>query len=163
VVNLVIEVMELPRYEVAFIRQIGSYHEPQEHWDKLMSWSIRQGLYPPSQSFIGISLDDPSLVESHLCRHDACVTLPEGFDKEIHNEVKFKKLAGGQYALYSFYNMPDKLHLAYQYIFEQWLPNSEYEADFNRPSLEFNLNNPAEDSEGRCKVDLFVPIKGRIF
>ncbi|WP_053362402.1 GyrI-like domain-containing protein [Bacillus sp. FJAT-27251] len=157
-----IVIKELPEYEVAFIRRIGSYFEPQEHWEDLINWAINNGLYPPAQSFIGISLDNPDLVEGNNCRHDACVTIPKGFEKEKHNEMQFKKLDGGQYALYQFYDVPEKLNLAYQFIFGQWLPNSHHEVDNNRYNLEFNMNNPAEDPEGKCKVDLFVPIKSRI-
>ncbi len=157
-----ISMKDLPEYEVAFIRRKGSYFEPQDHWGKLIDWAAGNGLFPPNQVFIGISLDNPEFVESHNCRHDACVTIPEGFDKSKHKNMQFKKLDGGQYVLYPFYDAPEKLNFSYQYMYEQWLPNSEYDADFNRYNLEFNLNNPADDPEGKCKVNLFVPIKKRI-
>ncbi|WP_113928863.1 GyrI-like domain-containing protein [Bacillus sp. P14.5] len=156
-----ITVKELPQSEVAYIRRVGSYFEPQEHWGSLMHWAFKNDLYPPRQNFIGISLDNPDLVESNNCRHDACVTIPEGFHKEKHHEMLFKKLDGGQYALYPFYDVPEKLNNAYQYMYGQWLPDSGFEVDFHRHNLEFNMNNPAEDPEGKCKVDLFVPIKNR--
>ncbi|WP_233281156.1 GyrI-like domain-containing protein [Paenibacillus algicola] len=41
------------------------------------------------------------------------------------------------------------------------LLNSEYDAD-DRPCLEFCINDPAKDKEGKCKVDLYIPIKKRI-
>ena len=44
-------------------------------------------------------------------------------------------------------------------MYAEWLPNSEYDADYDRDNLEFCLNNVAEDLEGKLKVDLFVPIK----
>ncbi|MFD2875124.1 GyrI-like domain-containing protein [Paenibacillus rhizoplanae] len=37
-------------------------------------------------------------------------------------------------------------------------PRSGYEAD-DRPCLEFCLNNPAQDPQGKCRVDLYVPIR----
>lgn len=154
-----VSIKGLPDYEVAYIRRIGSYFEPQEHWGKLMQWAVKKELFPPSQHFIGISLDNPSLVEGSNCRHDACVTIPKDFYKENHPNIQYKKLDGGLYALYPFYDLPEKLNLAYQFIFENWLPNSEYEADFNRYTLEFNRNNRADDPEGKCKVDLYIPIK----
>ena len=157
--NIVIK--ELPEYAVAFIRRFGSYFETQEHWGDLINWAIKNELYPPAHLFIGISLDNPDLVESNNCRHDACVTIPESFNKKAHNEMQFKKLDGGQYAMYQFYDVPEELNNAYQYMFEQWLPNSDYDLDYQRFNLEFNMNNPAEDPEGKCKVGLFVPIKGR--
>lgn len=72
-------IKNLPSLEVAFIRRTGSYFEPQDHWGKLLNWSIENKLYPLEQSFIGISLDNPELVASHMCRHDACVTIPKNF------------------------------------------------------------------------------------
>ncbi|UTE73847.1 GyrI-like domain-containing protein [Rossellomorea marisflavi] len=154
-------VTELPAYEVAFIRRVGSYFEPQEHWGRLMLWSSKNGLTPPSQKFIGISLDDPQVVEGKECRHDACVTIPEGFNKENHKEIQFKRLDSGCYGLYPFYDKVENLNNVYRYIFEQWLPSNKYEVDERRNYLEFNLNNPAEDPEGKCRVDLYVPLKSR--
>lgn len=154
-------IKNLSEMEIAFIRRTGSYFEPQEHWGKLINWATSNDLYPPKQSFIGISLDNPDHVESKDCRHDACVTLPDGFNKENHKEIKFRKLEGGQYALYSFYDKPEKLNVAYQFMFSEWLPNSEYEADCERHNLEFNMNNPSEDRGGKCRVDLFIPVKKR--
>jgi DNA gyrase inhibitor GyrI len=155
-----ITIKELPNYEVAFIRRTGSYFEPTEdHWGKLITWAVNNGLYPPTQNFIGISLDNPDLVESHNCRHDACVTIPQEFVKEKHNGIQFRKLDGGQYALYEYYGK--ELNLAYQYMYGEWLPNSDYEPDYDRYNLEFNMNNPADDPEGKAKVHLFVPIKRR--
>ncbi|MER2170070.1 MAG: GyrI-like domain-containing protein [Psychrobacillus psychrodurans] len=156
-----IVIKELTENEVAFVRRTGSYFEPQEHWGSLMHWANENGIFPPQQSFVGISMDNPNFVESSKCRHDACVTIPDGFDKKKHNNMQFKKLDGGQYALYEFYDSPEKLNLAYKYVFEQWLPLSRYDADSTRYNLEFNMNNPAEDPEGKSKVDLFVPIKKR--
>ncbi|QCR31157.1 GyrI-like domain-containing protein [Lysinibacillus sp. SGAir0095] len=158
-----IEFTELEDYEVAYIRRTGSYFEVQEHWGRLIDWAMTNGLFPPHQSFIGISLDNPDLVEPNQCRHDACVTIPESFEKEKHPDVQFRKLDGGLYALHSFYDTPEKLNGVYQYMFGQWLPHSEYESDNNRFPLEFNMNNLAEDPEGKCKVDLYVPIKKKIY
>lgn len=104
-------------------------------------------------------MDNPELVASHKCRHDACITIPENFDKEKYHTVQFKRLDGGTYGLCQFYDEPHKLSEAYQYMYAEWLPNSEYDADYDRDNLEFCLNNVAEDLEGKLKVDLFVPIK----
>ncbi|UII56365.1 GyrI-like domain-containing protein [Cytobacillus spongiae] len=154
-----IKVIELPAYEVAYIRRTGSYFEHQGHWDQLLRWAFENQLYPPQQSFIGISLDNPQMVEGKDCRHDACVTIPEGFPKEHHPDRQFKRLEEGSYALYKFYDKPEKLSSAYSELYEQWLPNSLYIADEDRVPLEFNMNNPAEDPEGKCKVDLYIPVR----
>lgn len=157
-----ITIKELPEYEVAYVRHVGRYLDTYVAWDKLGRWANQQGLTSKHHFFIGISLDDGNLVEEHACRYDACVTVPSGFERHEHNEhVEFKTLSGGMYALYQYYDTIEKFVLAYQSVYSLWLPNSEYDAD-DRPCLEFCRNDPAKDKEGKCKVDLYIPIKQRI-
>lgn len=153
---------QLPEHEVASFRHVGSYVEaPAASWEKLMQWAIPNGLFPPQQRLIGISLDNPETTAADACRHEACVTLPAGFAKELHPGVQFRTLPGGLYALHRFYDTADQLAVAYREMFGNWLPASEYEADEERHCLEFSLNNPADDPEGKCKVDLYVPVRKR--
>ncbi|WP_227011522.1 GyrI-like domain-containing protein [Paenibacillus lutimineralis] len=57
--------------------------------------------------------------------------------------------------MFQFYDIPDKLGITYQSIFAQWLPNSEYDPG-ERPCLEFCMNDPSTDPDGKCKVDLYI-------
>lgn len=77
-----VELREIPEVEVAYIRHVGSYLDTHNAWDKLSRWAAQQGFHPANQQFIGISLDDGELTEESACRYDACVTLPEGFERE---------------------------------------------------------------------------------
>ncbi|MEK3899148.1 MULTISPECIES: AraC family transcriptional regulator [unclassified Paenibacillus] len=154
-----VELREIAEVEVAYVRHIGSYINTHNAWDKLTGWAAKQGLHPANQQYIGISLDDGELTEESVCRYDACITLPEGFERETHREeVAYKTLSGGLYAVYSYYDAVDRFVLAYDTMFSVWLPRSGYEAD-DRPCLEFCLNDPAQDPQGKCMVDLYVPIR----
>ncbi|CAM3862548.1 AraC family transcriptional regulator [Marinicrinis lubricantis] len=155
-----IQIRELPDYEVAYVRHVGSYLETYHAWGQLGTWAAKNNLFPPSHYYIGISLDDPATTEEYACRYDACITIPSDFKKTENEEVRFQSLPGGLYALYSFYDAIDKFAIAYQVIYGQWLPSSEYDPD-DRYSLEFCMNNPTEDPEGKAKVDLYVPIRKR--
>lgn len=154
-------IRSLPDFEVAYIRHVGNYFEPSDHWGKLGEWAAKNNLFPPTQNYIGLSLDNPEFVAPELCRHDACITLPENFTKEEDSEIQFKTITGGVYALYQFYDTPDKLVNAYRAVFGDWIPQSDYVAD-DKISLEFSMNNPLDDPEGKCKVDLYVPIKKKL-
>ncbi|GGA15477.1 hypothetical protein GCM10011384_00220 [Psychrobacillus lasiicapitis] len=81
-----------------------------------MYWANENAIFPPHQSFIGISLENPEFVKNDHCRHDACVTIPASFVKEKHISIQFKNLDDGQYALYSLYDESEKLNLAYKYM-----------------------------------------------
>ena len=152
-----ITIKELPDHEVAYVRHVGSHLETGQAWGRLMHWSAANGLFPPAQSVIGVSLDNPDAVAPSAFRYDACVTIPEGFDKAGHSEVQFQTLPGGLFARFPFYDTIDRLCVAYQTVYEDWLPNSGYAADDRLP-LEFSLNNPAEDPEGKCRADVYIPI-----
>jgi AraC family transcriptional regulator len=156
--NIVIK--ELPDYEVAYVRHVGSYLNTFEAWIRLGTWAARNKLLPTEQHFIGISLDDPNVTDEYDCRYDACVTIPYDFNKENHPEINFKNIQGGLYAFYQFYDTIDQLAIAYQNIYGQWLPESDFEPD-DRHCLEFCMNNPSNDPEGKAKVDLYIPIKKR--
>lgn len=157
-----ITITELPAFEVAYVRHVGSYLETYHAWQQLGQWAHEQKLYPPEQCFIGISLDDPAVVEEEACRYDACVTLPAEFNKRAAADasVQFKQLSAGLYGKYCFYDTLDKFALAYHSLFGQWLPSSEYEPD-DRDCLEFCMNDPASDPEGKARIDLYIPIKPR--
>lgn len=156
-----VTIKELPSFEVAYVRHVGSYLETYKAWGKLGEWAGKNGLFPPEHTFIGISLDDPSVTEEFACRYDACVTIPDELNKEAHSEVDFTRLPGGLYGMYQFYDTVDNFAITYQSIFGQWLPKSEYEPD-DRYCLEYCMNNPSEDPEGKAKIDLYVPIKKRV-
>lgn len=156
-----ISINELPDLEVAYVRHVGSYLETYLAWNKLGEWSARNQLFPPDQQFIGISLDDPVSTEEHECRYDACITIPKGFAQNGGPDIQYKTLPGGLYGLFQYYDTIDRFSLAYQNIYGSWLPESDFEPD-ERHCLEFCMNNPAEDPEGKAKVDLYIPIKKRI-
>ncbi|MCM3699353.1 GyrI-like domain-containing protein [Paenibacillus macerans] len=152
---------ELPDFEVAYVRHVGSYLETYKAWAQLGEWAGQNGLFPPEHSFIGISLDDPAATEEFACRYDACVTVPDKLNREdAPPEVQFRTLPGGLYAMFYFYDTLDKFAILYQSIFGGWLPSSEYDPD-DRDCLEFSMNNPADDPEGKAKVELYVPVKRR--
>ncbi|MGG6310421.1 AraC family transcriptional regulator [Paenibacillus macerans] len=156
-----VTIEELPQMEVAYVRHVGSYLETYRAWEQLGAWAAEQGLFPPEQSFIGISLDDPGVTEEEACRYDTCVTVPGTLSHEdAPPEVQFKELPGGLYAKFCFYDTLDKFALFYQNIFGGWLPDSDYDPD-DRHCLEFAMNDPARDPEGKAKVDLYIPIKKR--
>ncbi|TYP71821.1 AraC family transcriptional regulator [Paenibacillus methanolicus] len=155
-----IEVMELPSCNVAYVTHVGSYLDTYKAWGTLGAWAENHRLFPPGQQFIGISLDNPGVVDEDGCRYEACVTVPDELlaAGSGNSQVAYQMLPGGLFARYKFYDTIDKFAFAYQSVYGGWLPDSGYEPD-DRHALEFCMNNPATDPEGKAKVDLYVPIR----
>ena len=87
------------------------------------------------------------------------MTLPAGFAETEEDGVQYATLPAGKYGEHLFYDTIDKLAIAYRALYSEWLPQSGRELA-DRPPLEINLNNPAEDPEGKSKCLVCVPIKG---
>jgi AraC family transcriptional regulator len=153
-----VEIKELPAYRIAYFRHTGSYLETAGNWQRLLAWAGKRGLSPPRAMFIGISRDDPATTGEDECRHDACVVLPEDFAETDEDGVQYADIPAGKYGQYLFYDTIDKLAIAFRALYGEWLPQSGYTPD-DRPVLEINLNNPAEDPEGKGKCLVCIPIK----
>lgn len=156
--NMNVSVKEFSPKRVGYFRHTGSYLDTGANWQRLLGWVAKNGLFRPSAEFIGISLDDPETTEDDACRHDACITLPEGFNEAAHTGASYQTLPGGSYAVYRFHDTIDKLLLAFRSLYLQWLPESGYEAD-DRPVMEINLNNPADDPEHKSRCDVCIPVR----
>lgn len=95
---------------MAFVRHIGSYLETYKAWRTLSKWVEKNNL-PPTEQFIGISLDDTSVTDEYSCRYDACITISKEFSLEGDSSIEFKTLPGGLYALFKFYDTSTNLLL----------------------------------------------------
>ena len=153
-----VTIKEFSPKKVAYSRHTGSYLDTAGNWQKLLEWVGKNGLFRPSAEFIGVSLDDPETTEEDACRHDACITLPENYNETQNDGIGYQTLPGGTYAVYRFYDTSDKLLLAFRSLYLQWLPESGYEAD-DRPVMEINLNNPADDPEHKSMCDVCIPVR----
>ena len=100
--------------------------------------------------FVGISYDDPLIVDEDRCIYDMCMQVDETSGINVH------RIGTGMYACYEFYDELDKLILIFNEIFSLWLPFCKYELD-NRPSLE--IYHSALDENGKIRVDICIPIK----
>lgn len=158
--NMNVSIEQFPEYSIAYSRHRGSYLKTGENWAKLLRWVSNENLFASNPLFIGISHDDPAITEEAQCRHDACVTLPANFKKELDSEsgISFGSIPQGRFATYVFYDTIDKLALCYHNLFTNWLPQSGEELE-DRPCLEVNLNNPMEDPEHRSRVKVCIPLK----
>jgi AraC family transcriptional regulator len=154
-----VAIKDLPEYRIAYFRHTGSYLETGANWNRLLAWAGKKGLFAGGPLFIGISRDDPATTEEDECRHDACVTLPAGFAETDEDGVAYATIPAGKYGQYLFHDTIDKLAIAFRALYGEWLPQSGFELD-DRPALEINLNNPAEDPERKGKCLVCIPIKG---
>lgn len=108
--------------------------------------------YPLNKNsrFVGISYDDPLLVNEDRCIYDMCMEIDEVSGIDVH------RIETGMYACYEFYDKLDKLILVFNVIFSLWLPFCRYELD-NRTGLE--IYQSGLDKKGNVCIEICIPIK----
>ena len=156
-----VEVKDMPELEVAYVRHIGPYQGDSELFaslfEKLMTWAGPRGLIRfPETQMMTVYYDDPEITEDAKLRVDACITVP--VNTPVEGEIGRMAIPGGKYAVAHFELKDDEYGDAWNTLFGGWLPESGYQPA-DGPSYELYLNDPKQHPEGKCIVDICVPVK----
>jgi AraC family transcriptional regulator len=76
----------------------------------------------------------------------------------VPNEMETFSIPGGLYAVFDYKGLNTDSSI-FQYIFETWLPNSNYELD-NRPHFEV-LGDKYKNNDSASEEEIWIPIKPR--
>lgn len=156
-----IEVRELPEMPIAYVRHIGPYKGDAALFERLFGrlcgWAGPRGLIrPPQTQFLCVYYDDPSVTEEERLRVDVAMTVPRG--TPVDGEIGANVIPAGKYAVGRFELLSHEYGEAWAVIMGGWLPQSGYQCD-DKPCFELYLNDPKQHPEGRCIVDICVPVK----
>ena len=156
-----VEVKDLPDLHVAYIRHIGPYAGDKELFDRLFTrlfkWAgARDLLRFPETQVLAVYYDNPEITDEDRLRLDVCITVPE--ETPVDGEVGKMVLPGGKYAMARFELASDEYPDAWSAVCSGWLPESGYQPD-DRPAFELYLNDPKEHPEGKCILDICLPVK----
>jgi AraC family transcriptional regulator len=156
-----IEVKDTPEMTIAYIRHIGPYAGDvglfSRLFTKLYSWAGPRGfLTSPETKTVTIYHDNPEFTDPNKLRIDVGITVPP--DAKVDGEVGKTTIPAGKNAIAHFEIRTDQYADAWNAIFGGWLPESGYQPD-DRPCFELYLNDSKTHPEGKCIVDICVPVK----
>lgn len=156
-----VEVKDLSKKTVAYVRHIGPYQGDSALFDalfqRLFRWAGPRGLLcGPDSQIMAVYYDNPEITAAEKLRTDVAVTVPE--DTKVDGDVGKTTLPGGKYALARFELKSDEYAQAWDALYGVWLPESGFQPD-DRPCFELYHNDPREHPEGRCIVDICIPVK----
>ncbi len=108
------------------------------------------------EQFIGIGYDDPDYTPEDKCKYDICIAVnPRELPKNIQCEAK--NISGGKFAIFNYKGHKKDIATAWDYMFKEWLLNSQYLPD-DRPHIEMYLYSEKYE-QGFFNVNLCLPIK----
>jgi len=156
--NKSVEVKDLPKMSVAYIRHIGPYKGDEKLFEKLSNrlfrWAGPRGLIggPDFRSLI-IYHDDPNVTDQAKLRTSVCITVPP--DTKVDGEVGKMEMEAAKYVIARFVVRADQFQDAWDWVYGKWLPESGYQPD-DKPCFEMY---PEEPKDGNITVDICVPVK----
>ncbi len=151
-----VRIEERAPMKVAFLRHLGPYEECGPVFEKLVGWAGRSGRLQGNPVMLGISHDDPDVVEADKIRFDCCLVVEDDFQSE--GEIESQTLEGGSYAVLCHRGPYKELHETYRWLFGVWLPTSGRRVR-HAPPFEVYRKNPETTPPEELETDIYIPLE----
>lgn len=125
-------------------------------WETLWAQIKAQGLFTKGIKHIGLPYDDPKVTDPDKTRYDACLTIHK--PAKPSEDVGVKTLEGGKFAMFLYQGSYKHFEQVYDYIFNDWLLNSEYELR-DDTTRERYISHPDRVAEDKLKTEFYIPIQ----
>lgn len=152
------KIVTLEEKQAIYLKLQGKYQDLNyaNAWEKLWLIVKNQKLFTAGIEHIGIPYDDPNMTDADKIRYDACLVIHK--EAKSEGDVGIKTLRRGKFAMFHYTGSYKRLPEVYDYIFNEWLLNTEYELR-DEPIREKYRNNPQRTEESKLKTEIYLPIK----
>jgi AraC family transcriptional regulator len=155
-----VRVQRLAPETIAYIRHIGPYKGDttlfRRLFGQLFAWAEPRSLMGPEPRYLSRFQDNPNLTPATRQRLEVALVAPPG--TAPGGEVGVRTIEGGLYATGRVGVLLEGYVVQWDALVGDWLPGSGYQPD-HRPAMEFYLDNPEADPEGRYDVEICLPFR----
>lgn len=150
------KIVEIEPIEVLYVRKTGGYmHSADEAWKTMVAFVNENELRTKAVARYGIAHDNPSVIEEHNLRYDACLELSDSVNPK--GEVAKKQISGGKYALFMHKGPYQFLGETFRNIGD-WIVDSGIDLR-DEPSFHKYLDlDPTGIKEEDLRTEIYVPI-----
>jgi AraC family transcriptional regulator len=157
-----VHVTRLDEWHLVGLRHLGPYQSVWRAWSELAAWGEREMPSLLAAPRIGISHDDPEMVEASRIRYDACwaVSTPQApaVRALVRPPLHWRTMPAADYAVTIHRGAYHELGVAYRRLFIDWLPRSgRYPGD--APVVEWYRNSPSEVVPDALRTALLLPLE----
>lgn len=152
------KIQELEDQKCLYLRMQGAYQnlDYAGAWEKLWGQVKAQKLFTKGIKMIGLPYDDPKVTEDDKIRYDACLIIHK--EAKPTGDIGVKTLKGGKFAVFLYQGPYRYFAEVYDYIFNDWLMNSEHELR-DEACRERYISHPDRVAEEKLKTEFYIPIK----
>ena len=153
------EMVTINDIDVIYARETGQYADAAaKAWPRIMRFAYSNRLMSAAVRIIGISHDDPTVTEAERIRYDACLDITADADLLSAHALGKQTILGGLYAKFIHAGPYENFPETFQFIFNDWLPESGMSLR-DEPCFEIYLNrNPRKTKPENLKTEIYVPV-----
>ena len=157
-----VHVRRLDEWHLVGLRHLGPYQEVGRAWAALTEWAAHEMPLLLAAPRIGISHDDPEMVEASRIRYDACYAVgaaqAEAVRALARPPLHWRTMPAADYAVTIHRGAYHELGDAYRRLFIDWLPRSgRYPR--NAPVVEWYRNSPRDVAPDALRTALLLPLE----
>jgi AraC family transcriptional regulator len=152
-----VEHVVLPRLRTAAIHHLGDYQLTAHAFERLMAVAATTAALTAATRTFGIYRDDPVSTPQAELRSTACITVPE--DWVSSSDVHEAFIESGRYARIVHTGAYPELKVAYEWLYQTWLPTSDEEPR-DVPCVEEYLNAPRQVPAKDLQTAVLLPLEG---
>jgi AraC family transcriptional regulator len=140
--NLEPSIVKMPQMESYYLRHKGYNDQIRQTWQKIQTWAYSNNI--KSYKHIALFHDNPTVTHLDECQYVACIQVDN--DKVPDNErlPKFK-ISSGIFAKFDVTGNDGDFLKFLHWLYNEWLPNSEYETTTKPPYAIYNKNKYLSD------------------
>lgn len=136
------------------LRVTGTYrYSVPAAFERLVSIARTNGLIGARTQFLGLSYDNPEMIEASELRFDACITS----DADPVDELRRIDFSGGRFAVYRHTGPYELLEHVFDRLFDAVIFSGECELR-DAPCLEIYRNDPETTQQKELLTDVCIPI-----
>lgn len=151
-----VEIVDVNAMQGVGIAHRGSYMEIGKSFEQLVLALKNRGLLKQNMRMLGIYYDDPAATAEKDLRSIACVMGVNAADV-TDTAVQTVEVGAGKYAKLSYTGPYSDMHVAYRWLYGQWLGQSGLQSG-GAPCFEEYLNNPQNTAPAELKTDIFLSL-----
>lgn len=158
-----ITIRDIQNMKVIYNRYIGEYKNLEDFskimMGRLLEYLSEQKLIDMDKSkVLSIYHDNPEFTKQKQLRTSLCITVPYDSYIEENNDIGSMVISDGKYIVGYFEIFREQYSDAWDYMYEQWLTNSQYRLRDSYP-FEIYLNDPTKHPENKHFVEIYLPIE----
>ncbi|MDA7817590.1 AraC family transcriptional regulator [Sulfurimonas sp.] len=153
--NLEANIVKMPQMEAYYIRHNGYNDEIRQTWQKIQTWSYSNNL--KKYKHIALFHDNPVVTHLEECQYVACI---EVNDKDLPDNQRLPKfnISDGVYAKFDVSGKDGDFLKFIHWLYNEWLPNSEYETTTKPPYAIYNTNKYLSE-DNNFDLSFYLSIK----